>query len=71
MSWHASIDHSMAQSLRWLEQAERQLSRVIRMLPRAADVLRERVGDGNLGLRDLHSIVQGRNVLFGTFSGPV
>jgi hypothetical protein len=34
------------------------------MLPRAADVLRERIGKGNLGLRDPRSIVQGRAALF-------
>jgi hypothetical protein len=41
------------------------------MLPRAADVLSERIAAGNLGLRDPRSIVQGRNVLFGMFGGKV
>ena len=41
------------------------------MLPRAADILRQRIGKGNLGLRDPRSIVQGRNVLFECFSGRV
>ncbi|MGC1457374.1 MAG: hypothetical protein WA825_03750 [Steroidobacteraceae bacterium] len=31
------------------------------MLPRAADVLRERVGAGNIGLRNPRSIVEARN----------
>jgi hypothetical protein len=34
---------------------------VLRMLPRAAEVLRERVAAGNLGLRDPRSIIQGRS----------
>jgi len=42
---------------------EKDTARVIRMLPRAAQVLRERIGGGNLGLRDPRSIVQGRNTL--------
>jgi len=41
------------------------------MLPHAAKVLRERIGRGNLGLRDPRSIVQGRNALFGMFGGKV
>jgi len=41
------------------------------MLPQAARVLRERIGRGNLGLRDPRSIVQGRNTLFGMFGGKV
>jgi len=32
---------------------------------------RERIGRGNLGLRDPRSIVQGRNTLFGMFGGKV
>ena len=36
-----------------------------------ADLLRQRVGGGNLGLRDRRSIVQGRNVLFNAFGGKV
>jgi len=34
-------------------------------------VLRERIGRGNLGLRDPRSIVQARNALFGLFGGKV
>jgi len=41
------------------------------MLPRAADALRERIGRGNLGLRDPRSIVQRRNVPFSMFGGKV
>ena len=43
---------------------EKNLNRIIRMLPRAADVLPERVGAGNLGLRIPRSIVEARNILF-------
>ena len=50
---------------------ENHLARIIRMLPRAADALRERIGRGNLGLRDPRSIMQGRNVLFSMFGGKV
>jgi hypothetical protein len=50
---------------------EKQTARVIRMLPHAANVLRERIGRGNLGLRDPRSIVTGRNTLFGMFGGKV
>jgi site-specific DNA recombinase len=52
-------------------QSERQVNRILRMLPRAAEMLRERIGAGNLGLRDPRSIMQGRNVLFGLFGGKV
>lgn len=52
-------------------QEEKQTARIIRMLPRAADVLRERIGADNLGLRDPRSIIQGRNRLFGMFNGKV
>jgi hypothetical protein len=41
------------------------------MLPRAAETLRERVRAGNAELRDLRSITQGRNVLYGLFGGKV
>ena len=50
---------------------EKQTARVIRMLPHAAKILRERIGRGNLGLRDPRSIVQGRNTLYGMFGGKV
>jgi len=50
---------------------EKNLNRIIRMLPRAADVLRERVGAGNLGLRIPRSIVEARNILFASFGGRV
>ncbi len=50
---------------------EKHTERVIRMLPRAAQVLRDRIRGGNLGLRDPPSIVQGRNTLFAMFGGKV
>jgi len=50
---------------------ERDASRVIRMLPGAAETLRQRISGGNLGLRDPPSIVQGRNTLFAMFGGKV
>jgi site-specific DNA recombinase len=50
---------------------ERDTARVIRMLPRAADVLRERIRGGNLGLRDPRSIIPARNTLFAMFGGKV
>jgi hypothetical protein len=53
------------------EREEKQTARIIRMLPHAAKVLRERIGRGNGGLRDPRSIVQGRNALFGMFGGKV
>jgi hypothetical protein len=53
------------------EREERQTARIIRMLPNAARVLRERIRGGNLGLRDPRSIVQGRNTLFAMFGGKV
>jgi hypothetical protein len=53
------------------EHEEKQTARVIRMLPRAADALRERIAGGNVGLRDPRSIIQGRNALFNLFGGKV
>jgi hypothetical protein len=53
------------------EHEEKHAARVIRMLPQAADAVRERLAAGNLGLRDPRAIVQGRNVLFGLFGGKV
>lgn len=50
---------------------EKDTARIIRMLPRAAQVLRDRIRGGNLGLRDPRSIVQGRNTLFAMFGGKV
>jgi site-specific DNA recombinase len=50
---------------------EKNTARIIRMLPRAAQVLRERIRGGNLGLRDPRSIVQVRNTLFAMFGGKV
>jgi hypothetical protein len=50
---------------------EKDTARIIRMLPRVAEVLRERIRGGNLGLRDPRSIVQGRNTLFAMFGGKV
>jgi hypothetical protein len=64
------------EELRGLERAqpareEKQLTRIIRMLPRAAEVLRKRVGGGDLGLRDPRSTAQGRSVLFASFGGRI
>ena len=53
------------------DQTEKQVDRVIRMLPRAAEELRERMTGGALGLRDPRSIVQARNTVFGMFGGKV
>jgi len=50
---------------------EKETARVIRMLPRAAEVLRNRIRGGNLGLRDPLSIIPARNALFGMFGGKV
>ena len=50
---------------------ERETARVVRMLPRVAEALRERVALPNLGLRDPRSILQRRNALFGMFGGKV
>ena len=44
---------------------------MIRLLPRAAEQLRERLGGGNLGLRGEQSITQGRAILFNMFGGKV
>jgi hypothetical protein len=53
------------------ERQEKQTARLIRLLPNAAKVLRERIGRGNLGLHDARSIVQVRNTLFAMFGGKV
>ena len=53
------------------EKEEKQTVRIIRMLPHAAKLLRDRIGRGNLGLHDPRSIVQGRNTLFAMFGGKV
>jgi len=53
------------------ERDEKHTARVIRMLPRAADVLRDRIRGGNLGLRDPRSIIPARNTLFSMFGGKV
>jgi hypothetical protein len=45
--------------------------RILRMLLRAAEVMRQRIAGGSQGLRDPRSIVQGRNVQFGAFGGKV
>jgi hypothetical protein len=50
---------------------EKHAARVIRMMPQAARVLRQRISRGNLGFRDPRSIVQARNVLFSMFGGRV
>jgi site-specific DNA recombinase len=61
------------QSLERMQPAreEKHTARVIRMLPRAADILRNRIRGGNLGLRDPRSIIPARNVLFEMFGGRV
>lgn len=41
------------------QREEKQTARIIRLLPQAADTLRERVRAGNAGLRDPRSIIQG------------
>jgi len=46
---------------------ERDAARVIRMLPRAAEALRHRIGGGKVGLRDPRSIAQRRNTLYAMF----
>jgi hypothetical protein len=53
------------------EKDEKQTARVIRMLPSAADVLRERIRGGNLGLRDPRSVIPARNALYVMFGGKV
>jgi hypothetical protein len=54
-----------------LDRSEKQTARILRMLPRTAEALRERIQGGNAGLRNPRSIVQGRNVLFEAFGGKV
>ena len=41
------------------------------MLPNVAEVVRDRIAAGNVGLRDPRSIVQARNTLFDMFGGKV
>ena len=41
------------------------------MLPRAAEVLRNRIRGGNLGLRGPRSIISAGNALFAMFGGKV
>ena len=53
------------------KQDERHTARIIRMLPCAADVLRERIRGGNLGLRDPRLIIRARNALFAMFGRKV
>jgi hypothetical protein len=50
---------------------EKDTARVIRMLPRAAQLLRERIRGGNLGLLEPLSIAHARNTLFAMFGGKV
>ncbi len=54
-----------------LDDREKQTARILRMLPRSAELLRQRVTGGNLGLRDPTSILQARNALFDMFGGRV
>ena len=53
------------------EATEKDVARLIRMLPRAAEALRERIRSDNLGLQAPTSIGELRNVLFGMFGGKV
>ena len=53
------------------ESGAKEAERIIRMLPRGAEKLRQRIRAGNLGLRNPSSIVEGRNILFGMFGGKV
>jgi hypothetical protein len=62
--------------LRTLERAmphreEKDATKIVRMLPHVADPLRKRGRGGNLGSRDLRSIIEGRKFLFGIFGGKV
>jgi hypothetical protein len=50
---------------------ERDAALVISRLPKAAELLRQRIRRENLGLRDPRSIVQGRNTLYAMFGGKV
>jgi site-specific DNA recombinase len=50
---------------------EKQTARILRVLPRSADLLRQRISGGNLGLRDPQSILQARMALFDMFGGRV
>jgi hypothetical protein len=50
---------------------EKITARILQMLPRAAQLMKQRIAAGNAGLRDPRSIVQGRNVLFGAFCRKV
>jgi site-specific DNA recombinase len=53
------------------ERAEKDVTRVLRMLPNAARMLRERVRAGNAGVRSPRSIITARNTLFNMFGGKV
>jgi hypothetical protein len=53
------------------DRDEKHTARVIRMLPRVAEVLRDRIRGGNVGLRDPRSIIPARNTLFQMFGGKV
>lgn len=53
------------------DDREKQAARILRVLPRSAEQLRQRVTGGNLGLRDPNSILQARNALFDMFGGRV
>ena len=52
-------------------QEEKYTARIIRMLPRAADLLRECIRGRNVGLRDPRSIIPARDMLFQMFGGRV
>ena len=52
-------------------QEERHTARLSRMLPRAAEVLRDRIRGANFGLRDPQSILTARDAVFGMLGGKV
>ena len=54
-----------------LAKEEKHTARIIRMLPRAAEIVRDRIRGGNLGLRDPRSIIPARKTLFAMFGGKV
>lgn len=49
----------------------RELARIVRTLPQAAGILRERVWGGGLGLRDPRSMTRAREILFRSFGGRI
>lgn len=53
------------------DDREKETARILRMLPRSAELLRQRITGGNLGLRGPNSILQARKALFDMFGGRV